>query len=96
MVTEIMSFKNVNPYGHTGLRDAIWKTISIFEPNRVGDTIVVISDGGDNQSKASLRRLREAMWSRGIRVMFAQFVDHDFRSEVELGDAADLVWFSES
>jgi hypothetical protein len=30
---------------------------------------VVVSDGEDNQSKVSMRRLREAMWSRGIRVI---------------------------
>jgi len=63
-ITEIMSFKNVKPYGHTALRDAIWKAVSMFQPNQQGDTIVVVSDGVDNQSKISKRRLREAMWSR--------------------------------
>ena len=77
-ITEIMSFKNVQPSGRTGLRDSIWKAVSMFEPNRQGDTIVVVSDGEDNQSKVSKRRLQEAVWSRGIRVMFAQFVDHYF------------------
>jgi Mg-chelatase subunit ChlD len=95
-ITEIMSFKIVNPSGHTALRDAIWKAVGMFEPNRAGDTIVVISDGGDNQSKVSPRRLREAMWSRGIRVMFAELMDHDFRTEEELGDAADFGRFAES
>jgi hypothetical protein len=74
-ITEIMSFKNVILSGRTGLRDAIWKAVSMFQPDRVGDTIVVVSDGGDNQSKVSPRRLREAMWSRGIRVMFALFFE---------------------
>jgi len=82
-ITEIMSFKNVRPYGHTALRDAIWKAVSMFEPNLVGDTIVVVSDGGDNQSKVSMRRLQEAMWSRGIRVMYAQFVDHYFTDQFQ-------------
>ena len=96
IVTEIMSFKNVKPEGRTGLRDAIWKAVGMFEPNRVGDTIVVVSDGGDNQSKVSLRRLREAMWSRGIRVMFAQFVDHYFPDQSQDSDDADAAWLSES
>ena len=96
IVTEIMSFKNVKPEGRTGLRDAIWKAVGMFEPNRVGDTIVVVSDGGDNQSKVSMRRLREAMWSRGIRVMFAQFVDHFFPDQFQDRDDADAVWLSES
>ena len=95
-ITEIMSFKNVQPSGRTGLRDAMWKAVSMFQPSRAGDTIVVVSDGGDNQSKVSLRRLREAMWSREIRVMFAELMDHDFSGETELGDAADLGWFAES
>jgi hypothetical protein len=96
MVAEIMSFKDVKPYGHTGLRDAIWEAVSMFQPNRDGDTIVVVSDGGDNQSKVSMRRLREAMWSRGIRVMFAQFVDHYFRDQFQDSDDADLARLSES
>jgi Mg-chelatase subunit ChlD len=96
MITEIMSFKDVKPDGHTGLRDAIWKTTSMFQPSREGDTIVVVSDGGDNQSKVSMQRLREAMWSRGIRVMFAQFVDHYLLTQEERSDDADVAWLSES
>jgi hypothetical protein len=95
MITEIMSFKNVNPYGKTPLRDAIWEAVSLFQPNREGDTIVVVSDGGDNQSKVSPRRLREAMWSRGIRVMFAQVVDH-FATQPEDIDNRDAAWLSQS
>ena len=94
-ITGIMSFKNVKPYGHTALRDAIWRAVSMFEPNLVGDTIVVVSDGGDNQSKVSMRRLREAGWSREIRVMFAEFID-DFRTEEEKTDDADFGRFAES
>jgi hypothetical protein len=57
---------------------------------------VVVSDGGDNQSKVSMGRLREAMWSRGIRVLFAQIADHDFRTEEEARGEADATWLSES
>lgn len=79
MITEIMSFKDVKPDGRAGLRDAIWEAVNMFPPNQQGDTILVISDGGDNQSKVSPRQLREAMWSRGIRVMFALFFkEYDF------------------
>jgi len=95
-ITEIMSFKSVKPSGRTGLRDAIWKAVSMFQPDRIGDTIVVVSDGSDNQSKVSPRRLREAMWSQGIRVMFAQIVDHDFRSEEEKRDKDETTWLPES
>ncbi len=95
-ITEIMSFKNVKPDGQTALRDAIWKAVSMFERNLVGDTIVVVSDGGDNQSKVSLRRLQEAMWARGIRVMFVQFVDRYFPDQFQDRDDADLARLSES
>lgn len=78
IVREIMSFKDVKPEGRTRLRDAIWKSANMFQPSHEGDAIVVVSDGGDNQSKVSRRQLREAMWSRGIRVMIALFVDHYF------------------
>jgi hypothetical protein len=96
IVTEIISFKNVKPYGHTRLRDGIWEAVSMFQPNREGDTIVVVSDGGDNQSKVSMQRLREAMWSRGIRVMFVQFADRYFPSQFQDRDDADTAWLSES
>jgi len=96
MITEIMSFKDVKPDGHTALRDAIWEAVNMFQPSRDGDTIVVASDGGDNQSKVSMRRLREAMWSRRIRVMFALFVEHDFPGEILLQDGNDSTWLSES
>ena len=68
----------------------------MFQLNRGGDTIVVVSDGGDNQSKVSPRRLREAMWSRGIRVMFDQVVDAYLPSELHDRDDADAAWLSES
>ena len=96
IVTEIMSFKNVRPYGPTALWDGIWEAVSMFQPNREGDTIVVVSDGGDSQSKVSPRRLREAMWSRGIRVMFVQFVDPYLPSQFQDRNDADAAWLSES
>lgn len=91
MVNEIMSFRDVKPSGRKGLRDAIWKTASMFQPSREGDTIVVVSDGEDNQGKVSPRQLREAMWSRGIRVMFVQFVDHYFSDQFQ-----DASWLPDS
>jgi hypothetical protein len=96
MITEIMSFKGVNPAGRTGLRDAIWEAVSMFQPNREGDAIVVVSDGDDNQSKISPRRLREAMWSRGIRVMFAQVVNHVVPPEEIWLNDGDTTWLSKN
>ena len=95
MVNEITSFNVVKPSGRTRLRDAIWKAVNMFQPNREGDTIVVVSDGGDNQSKISLRQLREAMWSRGIRVMFA-LIDDSYLPAESKDSEADAVWLSES
>jgi von Willebrand factor type A domain len=97
MVNDIMSFKNVRPAGHTGLRDAIWRAVSMFEVTREGDAIVVISDGDDNQSKVSPRQLREGMWSRGIRLMFVQVVDRYLpSSQFQDRDDADAARLSES
>lgn len=96
IVTEIMSFKNVRPYGPTALWDGIWEAARTFQPNREGDTIVVVSDGGDSQSKISPRRLREMMWSRGIRVMFVQFVDPYLPNQFQDRNDADAAWLSES
>ena len=93
MVDAIMSFNVVRPYGHTRLRDAIWKAVNLFAPNQEGDTIVVVSDGGDNESEVSRRQLREALWSRGVRIMFAEFSDIYLPTEEErmgVSDARDL------
>jgi Mg-chelatase subunit ChlD len=96
IVTEIMSFKDVRPYGPTALWDGIWEAASTFQPSREGDTIVVVSDGGDSQSKVSPSKLRETMWSRGIRVMFVQFVDPYLPNQFQSRNDADAAWLSES
>jgi hypothetical protein len=96
MINEIMSFKDVKPYGHTGLRDGVSEAMNLFQPNREGDTIVVVSDGGDNHSKVSPRQLREALWSRGIRVMFVQVRDRYLPNELQDRDDVDAAWLSES
>jgi len=96
IVDKILSLKSVKPSGHTRLRDGIGEAVTMFHENREGDAIVVVSDNGDNHGKVSMRQLREAMWSRGIRVMFAQFVDHYFADQFEDKGDADAAWLSQS
>lgn len=95
-VTEVTSFQDVKPHGHTALRNAIWDAISMFQPGGEGDTIVVVSDGVDDHSNVPLRRLQEAMWARGIRIIFVQLLDHYFAIQSEGGEDMDAYWLSQS
>ena len=94
-ITEVTSFQDVKPFGHMALRDSIWEATTMLQPGREGDTIVVVSDSVDDYSKVPLRRLREALWLRGIRVMFVQLVDHYLASQSQ-DENVDANWLSQS
>jgi Mg-chelatase subunit ChlD len=89
MITEIMSFKGIQPYGDSALRDAIREAVNMFQSGVEGDAIVVVSDGRDKKSKVSMRQLLEAMWPRGIRLTFVQVINPYFADRVEFRDQDD-------
>lgn len=55
------------PNGRTALLDAVGKSISEVPLHR-GDTLVIITDGQDNSSRMSQKRLRDIVLSSGIRI----------------------------
>jgi len=55
--------------GVTALNDALVYSTDLLGPAQVGDSVVVLSDGQDNRSKTSLATVRQAYWSKGIRLI---------------------------
>ena len=56
------------PNGKTALFDSIDQAVSLFGTPQIGDTIYVVSDGGDNRSRISFSKLKERLASYGVRV----------------------------
>ena len=52
----------------TALWDSLSNAISIFGPSGSGDSVYLISDGGDNRSKIGPRQAQEAFLHMGIRL----------------------------
>jgi len=54
--------------GHTALYDAIVAGIEMLRPVQMGDAIYVITDGGDNASKANEAMVRRALLENSVRL----------------------------
>lgn len=52
----------------TALLDAILEALAVLGTSQAGDVIYVISDGGDNASKAGLRKVERALLESGVRL----------------------------
>jgi len=52
----------------TALWDALWQAADQFTPQRPGDVIYVLTDGGENSSHHGEKELEDKLLSRGIRV----------------------------
>jgi hypothetical protein len=70
-IAEILAWK---PQGkgdslRTPLWDNIHSALSMLTPHKSGDVIVVISDGGDNQSKVSSLEIQDELMKAGVPVL---------------------------
>jgi len=59
--------------GQTALWSAVGEAAKIFGAPTSGDTIYIISDGGDNRSRTLMRGVLEALTGSGIRLFAAVF-----------------------
>lgn len=86
-VEAIRRFEAIRPPKdpRTSLLDALLAAARMLSPAQPGDTIVVITDGGDNQSKESEDQLVKTLAAANIRVMilllsdFAPLTDEEVR-----------------
>jgi Mg-chelatase subunit ChlD len=74
--------------GRTALYDAILETLKGMQPPQVGNAIYVITDGGENESSATMARVGRELQSQGTR-LFAFLLASD-RTEEEKNGASDL------
>lgn len=61
--------------GKTAVRDAQLYASDLFGHAQVGDSVVFVGNGQDNQSKSGMSALQQAYWSKGIRVFLFEIVD---------------------
>lgn len=76
--------------GKTAVRDAQLYASDLLGPAQVGDSVVVVSDGQDNQSKNRMSAVQQAYWSKGIRMFLFEIVDRYFHD----GHSAEEELFS--
>lgn len=66
-------FAKERVYGMTPLRDAILEGVKLFGTPEVGDSILLISDGGENASRSKESALSTDLLTNGIRLFFLCF-----------------------
>jgi hypothetical protein len=88
---QVLSLKYQPPKGTTALYSAVNEATSMFRGLRVGDTIYLITDGGENHSAVSSRQLVEDLVRRGIRVfVFLVRPAEGFKTPEERNGAQDM------
>ena len=60
---------------NTALLDAMLQGLSLLQPAQQGDVIYLISDGGDNASRAEPDKLERELLATGVRLFALGFVD---------------------
>lgn len=68
LAPKIVELANQEPQGPTALLDSIDQALSLFQPAQLGDAIYLVTDGVDNRSNIPIRKLKEELIARGIRV----------------------------
>lgn len=61
--------------GKTALWDAIGNIVRMFSHPQLGDTVFLITDGDDNQSKTNPEKVIQLLAAAGIRLFVVQAVD---------------------
>jgi hypothetical protein len=64
----VLDLSNRTARGRTALLDSIDQGLRLFGDPQFGDSIYLVSDGGDNHSRTSYSKLQEKLILRGVRV----------------------------
>jgi Mg-chelatase subunit ChlD len=75
--------------GGTALKDSLLYANSLLRPFQIGDSVILVSDGGDNKSKEKSRQLEEAYLSSGVRLGVIAILDQ-YLPTAEESDMTDL------
>jgi hypothetical protein len=81
---ELMSLaQHEKPHHQTAIYGALKDAAAQLEPAQFGDTIFLVTDGGDNHSADLQKKAQEELLARGIRVFVFLVEDKDFRTPEE-------------
>lgn len=75
-------------HGGTALLDAVIAATKLFSPTRLGDSIYLISDAGDNHSQAHSKDVWEMLLRSEIRLFVFLLADPLHTDDARLGTAA--------
>ena len=79
-----------NANGGTSLWNSLLEASDMFSKPVPGDTMLVISDFGDNAKKSNAAEVQRALLARGVRMFGVGILGHYFASEEERESTADL------
>ena len=86
---EVLALASQSPKGRTALYLAISRALTQFNAPQFGDTIFLVTDGGDNRSGELRNKVQKELVARGVRV-FVFFVTHRFTTPEEREAPADM------
>ena len=84
------------PKGRTSLYDSVYQALAEFKELHFGDAIYIVTDGGDNKSRLSGKKVVEELVSRGSRAFVFLIQGHPPLTEEERSGASDMYGFAES
>jgi VWA domain containing CoxE-like protein len=87
---KVLDLKGKQPHGGSLLFDCIRQVLIDFTQLQFGDSIYVVTDGGENGSKTSLPQLRQELISRGIRIFCFLVRRNDKQSDEEVTGASRM------
>jgi len=88
---DLVALAQEEPRHRTALYDALKDAATQFQPAEFGDTIFLVTDGGNNHSVELQKRVQQELMARGIRVFVFLVTDKDFKTQEER-EAPDDMW----
>jgi len=81
--------------GRTALYDAIQSAVDQLRPSEPGDSIYLITDGGDNSSNIKQSKVRMALRDSGVRLFALLLPEYRYTSRLQFADPQNLSRLSE-
>lgn len=95
--SELVTFSDkLHPHGPTSLFDSVHQVLAEFKELHSGDAIYIVTDGGDNKSRISRKKVMEELISRRIRAFVFLVQQRPPLTEEERSGASDMDGFAES
>ena len=83
LTNQVLALGKQEPSHRTALYDAVSNASSRFKTPQFGDTIFVVTDGGDNHSSIRLPKLEDELIARGVRVFVFLVANQQFLTPEE-------------